>query len=446
MKTTKLSMKLLAILFVLFSISSISAKTIYVTTKGNGANDGLSWTSPKLTMIQALGIAQEGDQIWVKTGTYSSTIAATVPFKNISIYGGFAGTETNLSERYWSFYKTILTNTGTTTSSRLLLVGSPTVDAANCIIDGFTLQNGYSTTGGAISFSTITGATTISDITVRNCIFKNNLSTANGGAVTVTSALCSVSFYNCVFENNEATLSASAANILGKGQFYNCTFVNNKADATTGTVVYISGENTMVNCILWNNQNSDASLSKVTTSTATIVNHIAADVTVGAATNLISLNTANANIAGPNFKSPGTVVGVVADVTTLDAFDYSLLDASPCVNAGKDSVVVDSYDLANMSRIYGGKVDLGAYENQHVTISALNEFSLNNPVWISVQNKTLTVHGLTSSADLILITLDGRVVLKKTVDENGTIEIPAKGVYILNVTQGSIKCNIKVII
>ena len=431
--------KFSALLFVLYSISSISAKTIFVSTTGTSAKDGLSWTNPKQTMAQAIGIAVEGDQIWVKGGTYGQTIGVNVSLKSISFYGGFAGTETTLTERNWVTNKTILNNTGATTATRLFLIG--TSDASNFILDGFTLQNGTSSAGGAILFS----GSVSTNMTVNNCIFRNNRSTANNGAIGVIGGN-SVSFYNCLFENNESAGSASAVNILGAGKFYNCTFVNNKSATTNGSVIYLNGANTLINCIVWNNQKSDGSLSTISTTTATTVKYIASDVTVGVATNSISLNALNANATGPNFKSPGTAVGYVADVTTLDALDYSLSDSSPCVNAGIDSVVHDSYDLAKQTRIFGGKVDMGSYENQHVAYAGIRSLTTNNSVWVSVQNKTIAVHGLTEKANLKLFTLDGRVILIKTIEDNGTFDIPTKGIYILNISQGTNRQNIKIII
>ncbi|MFC2087278.1 LamG-like jellyroll fold domain-containing protein, partial [Bacteroidota bacterium] len=59
-----------------------------------------------------------------------------------------------------------------------------------------------------------------------------------------------------------------------------------------------------------------------------------------------------------------------ADTTgsNFNEIDLSLLSSSPCINAGKPDFTVDSVysdvDLADSARIYGGRIDIGAYEFQ----------------------------------------------------------------------------------
>jgi len=54
-----------------------------------------------------------------------------------------------------------------------------------------------------------------------------------------------------------------------------------------------------------------------------------------------------------------------------DEFYYSLSDESPCVNSGSvdtAGLYLPLFDLANNPRIYGNRIDMGAYENQNVWI------------------------------------------------------------------------------
>jgi len=286
MKQKRYSKNILCIVYFLLLLSTTSARTIYVSTSGVKTNDGLTWRNPKQTLAQALEIAIARDQIWVKKGTYPQTASVNVTLKNISIYGGFEGSENTLAERDWVTNTTILNNTGTGTNSRLFLIGAGTgVDASSFLLDGFIVQNGYSNSGGAVSFS----GSLSTNMIVRNCTFRNNRSIVNSGAIVVVAAN-SVSFYSCLFENNEAVGFASVATILGTGKFYNCTFVNNKSGTANSTVLYLNGSNMLVNCIFWNNQNSDGSLSTISTSTATTVDYIASDVEVPIATNSFTFN------------------------------------------------------------------------------------------------------------------------------------------------------------
>nr|NQU94111.1 hypothetical protein [Bacteroidota bacterium] len=53
------------------------------------------------------------------------------------------------------------------------------------------------------------------------------------------------------------------------------------------------------------------------------------------------------------------------------AYPYALSDESPCVNTGTPDTTglnLPEFDLAGNPRFYGGRVDMGAYENQNVTV------------------------------------------------------------------------------
>jgi hypothetical protein len=52
---------------------------------------------------------------------------------------------------------------------------------------------------------------------------------------------------------------------------------------------------------------------------------------------------------------------------------FSLQDPSPCVNAGIPDTTglnLPEFDLAGNPRVYGGRIDMGAYENQNVIVNA----------------------------------------------------------------------------
>src|SRR5262245_48737704 len=77
---------------------------IYVNAVATGANNGLSWTDAYIDLQSALSAAVNGDEIWVAAGTYKPTTSTdrTISFtlKNgVALYGGFAGTETLLTQR-----------------------------------------------------------------------------------------------------------------------------------------------------------------------------------------------------------------------------------------------------------------------------------------------------------------------------------------------------------
>ena len=85
--------------------AAVQAGTIYVSPSGNDANDGLTWPTAKATVQAGLNAAASGDQVWVAAGTYVGCITLKA---EVALYGGFAGDETDLSQRDWTANETIL--------------------------------------------------------------------------------------------------------------------------------------------------------------------------------------------------------------------------------------------------------------------------------------------------------------------------------------------------
>ncbi len=77
----------------------------YVDSGALPSGDGLSWSTAYDSLSTALAAAQPGDQIWVATGTYVGNFTLAL---GVQVYGGFAGTETELSQRDWPVNRTIL--------------------------------------------------------------------------------------------------------------------------------------------------------------------------------------------------------------------------------------------------------------------------------------------------------------------------------------------------
>ena len=80
-----------------------NASVHYVRQGATG--DCAAWGSA-CSLQAALDAAASGDQVWVAAGTYVENITMKI---GVALYGGFAGTETYLSQRSWTAVATLFT-------------------------------------------------------------------------------------------------------------------------------------------------------------------------------------------------------------------------------------------------------------------------------------------------------------------------------------------------
>ena len=114
---------------------TVYSAVIRVSLSGNDANDGSSWTLAKRTVQAGIDAASAaGGEVWVAEGTYYERIDL-LPYA--SLYGGFAGTETQRDERNWRDHVTILD--GGQGGTVVTCTGAGDIGRA---IDGFTICNG----------------------------------------------------------------------------------------------------------------------------------------------------------------------------------------------------------------------------------------------------------------------------------------------------------------
>ena len=77
---------------------------LYVNHAAQGSNSGLTWTDA-FTDLQTALMTARSCQVWVAKGTYYPAADATDRSQafllrlGVQVYGGFAGTETLLSQR-----------------------------------------------------------------------------------------------------------------------------------------------------------------------------------------------------------------------------------------------------------------------------------------------------------------------------------------------------------
>jgi predicted outer membrane repeat protein len=145
--TSILALISLAISCTTTSPSSDNVNIIYVDLDATGSNDGKNWENAYNSLSDALSVAQTNSEIWVAEGTYYPTegldrSSSFVMKDDVDVYGGFDGAETSKDQRDWENNQTILSGDigvkGLKTDNSIKVV-----IAANSIIDGFTIIDGY---------------------------------------------------------------------------------------------------------------------------------------------------------------------------------------------------------------------------------------------------------------------------------------------------------------
>ena len=211
---------------------ALTPLTWFGAPTATGSGDGTSWANA-CTIQTAVSYATYGDNIFMKAGDYNLTASLSIDSKVLNIYGGFAGTESQISDRQrsdldgngiiepWEFtnrtrlvggrYKT------TPVSFTVLKVTGGTV--SNVRIDGISVEEGLYLGGGAQGGVNISGTCTFANSIVRNCRVYNAAgdvnSTASGGiATSVTDAVID----GCLVENCEAQPCQSTATYGGQSK------------------------------------------------------------------------------------------------------------------------------------------------------------------------------------------------------------------------------------
>lgn len=341
---THLLSGVLTFLFIVLSLQ-VHAIVRYVKPTASGTGDGSSWTNASGNLQAMINASGSGDEVWVAAGTYKPTTTTnrniSFSMKNgVAIYGGFNGTETQLSQRNWRTNVTTLSGdigiSGNNSDNSYSVIVNEGINSA--IFDGFTVTQANSTppTGNLLGGGIYNAG---SSPIIRNCIFSNNTgSYANAGIFNFNDGTPTIT--NCLFINNIGTVYSSGVyNFDGSANIINCTFYGNYTAITNqgGNLVSVS------NCILWGNYNQFFLLGLLPTA-LTVANSIVQGGWSG--TGNLDTDPLFVNAAGSDFR---------------------LQACSPAINAGGNGYVPGGVttDLDVNARFYNNAtVDIGAYEFQ----------------------------------------------------------------------------------
>jgi hypothetical protein len=333
---------------------------VRVSLAGDDAHDGSSWTLAKRTVQAGIdAAAPSAGQVWVASGTYVENII--LPLRGAS-YGGFAGDETDLSQRNWQSNVTVLD--GNQAGS---VVTAAPGGGRTARVDGFTIRNGGASSGGGIycvnssptiANNTITGNSTMTgygggiycDSSAAPMIVNNaitgNTAYSFGGGVYCGSA-CAPMIANNLITGNAGDYGGGIFCLTSSPTIASNTIVGNR---TTGSSAYGGGvccwasSPTIVNTIVVYNTSG---IYKTGTGTVSLRHNCVYSNTAYNYSGLTNPTGSNGNIAAnPRFVSvkwgPDGKWGTADDVLA----DLHLLPGSACIDAGNNAdVPADATDL-----------------------------------------------------------------------------------------------------
>jgi len=328
------------LLFLTLVIPIAPARTIYVSPSSVPDGTGATWATAFKTITAGLAASASGDEIWIRSATYSEAIQLR---EGVGLYGGFIGNETRQEERDWNTNETVIDANGL---NRSVVIG-----ANHAVLDGFTLTGGKSKDGGGVYCIGIT-------LAIANC----NISENSGGGVYSREG--SLTLTNCGITGNSGT-RAGVYSREGSLTLTNCEITCNSGSQWGYAFYSVGSSSSLLNCTIAGNvgiSGEKAAFYFHKNSTATITNCIlwntGNEVYMGEASSAVirySCIQENWPGEGNNHQYP-----YFADPANGD---YHLQNGSACIDHGLVSSA-PSEGLDGNPRPGGdGLVDIGAYES-----------------------------------------------------------------------------------
>jgi len=359
----------------------VAAAVIRVDADADGpVEDGTSWCTAYRTLSAALEIATSGDEIRIAGGTYRPDPAGagdprTATFAlvdDVLLEGGYAGCGTPDPDlRDLELHATVLSGDAGTPGSpdddayHVLTIGSGTsseldgvtIASGNADVAPHDLGGGVLATGGTLALSrcilrdnrAVRGGAIYAEgatITLARCVLRDNEATGEGGVLFLATGSCRAE--SCLLTGNHAGSDGGALfSDLSLVDLVNVTAVDNHSDARGGGIYnYVGVEMTVTSSIFWANGDLAG-----TGEAAQLWNQ---------PSNFLEVN--HSCVMGWTGTIGGSMsFGDDPDFVDAGSGDLHLQGASPCIDAGDDSMVTLPLDLDGRPRRVG-TVDLGCYE------------------------------------------------------------------------------------
>ncbi|MEI6407820.1 MAG: hypothetical protein WCR52_00420 [Bacteroidota bacterium] len=259
--------KLFFLSFFLLFILRVNAQILFVNQQvSGGLYDGTSWANAYVTLQQALATALPGDQIWIAKGIYkpgddNNRERSFALHTGVSIYGGFAGTETQLLQRNPLTNPTVLSGdigVENLTSDNVYHVVTISGGDSLTVVDGFTIQGGNADgadDGGLLARNHGGGILIVPDgfslaatPIIRNCRFEQNKASRGGAIAGIPLAQfrCIPEIQHCKFIRNRAEAFGGALYKEGLNlpenpfQIVNCFFQQNYCKQIGGGIAIVN--------------------------------------------------------------------------------------------------------------------------------------------------------------------------------------------------------------
>lgn len=279
---------------------------------------------------------------------------------------------------------------------------------SNSIISGNIISGNTAAFGGGGGISIGSG----SPVIINNTISNNTASNGGGGGI-----YCDYSspvINNNTISNNSAEKGGALFFTLYSSlSIYNTILWGNTA-GTSGTQVYLDDENSDPNFYYCNIQGGTAAF--------------------GLNGSIFYTGLYQNNIDTiPLFVSPSAGSGSGFNGVTSD---WSLLAASPCINAGTPDttgLIIPSTDIAGNLRISGGRIDMGAFEYLFSNSISKGLITFPMSIYPNPATNNLTVE-IQLRSEIEISSVNGRII--KTIHNNNpeiTIDLSdlSNGFYII---------------